>query len=241
MPWQLIINLESWWYYLPSYVYFRKCKNSLISVIRTVLETTMTIFTFLKVCFNTSRLIENKVAHKCSNLAAASKIFTFPLYNHICFYLYPYHLSTTLVRSHQIKQSPAFFLSLSTILFVSPTGLWEREVLKAVQGWTHLSPTDKTACLSISQSPGAFSRARGGRVCEFPQQKDITLVFCLLAHKGAQRSCFHAPFLMSRAPGIIHCRSLEWTPSYPVHEINEDLKCFSIHSTIATSYVMLTE
>lgn len=83
MPWQLIINLESWWYYLPSYVYFRKCKNSLISVIRAVLETTRTIFTFLNVCFNNSRLIANKVAHKCSNLVAASKIFTFPLYNHM--------------------------------------------------------------------------------------------------------------------------------------------------------------
>lgn len=64
-------------------------------------------------------------------------------------------------------------------------------------------------------------------MCELPQQKDITLVFCLLARKGEQHSCFqalYALFLMSRAPGIIGCRSLEWTQSSPVHEINEDLK-----------------
>lgn len=60
-------------------------ENVKISVIRAVLETTQTIFTFLNVSFNNSRLTEIKVAHKCSNLVAASKTFTFPLHNHICF------------------------------------------------------------------------------------------------------------------------------------------------------------
>lgn len=108
---------------------------------------------------------------------------------------------------------------------------------------THLTPTDKTAGFQSLRALGLLA----GRVCELPQQRDITLVFCLLVRKGVQRSCFqalYALFLMLRARGIIWW-SLEWTPSSPVHEINEDLfqtnEVFSIYSTATTSYVMHTE
>lgn len=53
------------------------------------------------------------------------------------------------------------------------------------------------------QSTGALGLLAGEmwEVCLLPLEKDITLVFCLLAHKGQQRSCFHALYAPSLGQG----------------------------------------